>query len=122
MQKLQIELPKKHFLLSDVEIEGYHVWLMEETFFYQPVKCKKKTYDNIQKVTNGWRNDYTIGFLLDYNCLKDHEKLIITELIKHQWLDADPKEYKQINFTGTLKANATLVYNFDEAKESVLDF
>lgn len=90
--------------------------------FYQPVKCKKKTYDNIQKVTNGWRNDYTIGFLLDYNCLKDHEKLIITELIKHQWLDADPKEYKQINFTETLKENATLVYKFDEAKESVLDF
>ena len=35
-------------------------------FFDHPVKNNLKTYDNIRKILNGQRDDYTIVCLLDY--------------------------------------------------------
>ena len=40
--------------------------------------------------------------LLDYNYFNKYYKMIVTDLSKHQVLDADPKEIQQINFTGNL--------------------
>ena len=39
-------------------------------FFDQPTKNDTKTYENIGKITTGQEDDYTIGFLLDYNYFK----------------------------------------------------
>ena len=39
-------------------------------FFYQPANNKERTYDNIQKLTNGRGVYYTTGFTLDYHCFK----------------------------------------------------
>ena len=41
-----------------------------KNFFDEPIKNHIKTYDNILKITNGQRDDYTIGCFLDYNYFK----------------------------------------------------
>ena len=61
-----------------------------------------KTYENIRKIATGQGDDYATGCLLDYSYLKDHYKLIATELSKQQVLDADPRAIQQINFTANL--------------------
>ena len=38
----------------------------KKTFFYQPVKSDKRTYDKIHKITKGQGDVYTTGCLLDY--------------------------------------------------------
>ena len=40
---------------------------MEKTFFEQPVKNNKVTYENIRKSTTGQGDDYTTGYLLDFS-------------------------------------------------------
>ena len=41
-----------------------------ENFFDQSVKHNLMTYDNIQKIATGQRDDYTTGCLLDNSYLK----------------------------------------------------
>ena len=69
--------------------------------------CVRK---NIQKITNGQGDDYTIFCLLD--------------LSKWQALDADSKAVQQINFTGNLSGNNNRLIFFiiEEAKETILHF
>ena len=76
------------------------LWLMEKTFFEQPVKNDKVTYENIRKIAAGRGDDYTTGCLLDYIYFKNYCEM--NDLSKHQALDADPKAIQQINFTAKL--------------------
>ena len=46
--------------------------------------------------------------------------MIPIELSKHQALDGDPIPIQQINFTGVLDANATIVFIIKEVKETIL--
>ena len=62
-----------------------------KSFFDQPVKNDKVTYENIRKVATGQRDDYTTGCLLGYNYFKKYYKMIAVDLSKQQALDADPK-------------------------------
>ena len=50
--------------------------------------------------------------------------MIAIDLCKQQALDADPKAIQQISFTGNLDraAGATMFFNIEEAKETILDF
>ena len=50
--------------------------------------------------------------------------MIAIDLNKQQELDVDPKAIQQINFTENLDRaeHATMFFNIDEAKETVLDF
>ena len=75
---------------------------MEKTFFYQPIKNNKVTYENIRKIATGQGDDYTIGCLLDYSYFADAYKLIAVDLSKQRALDADPRAIQQINFTANL--------------------
>ena len=47
------------------------------------------TYDNIRKTAVGQRDDYTTGFLFDYNYFNNYYKMIAINLSKEQTLDAD---------------------------------
>ena len=71
-------------------------------------------------------DDYTTGYLLDYNYFNNYYKIIAIDLSKQQVLDADPKATQQINFTGnlgvTLVTNTTMFFITKEAKETILDF
>ena len=74
-----------------------------KSFFGQPQKNEKVTYENIRKTATGQGDDYTTGCLLDYIYFKSHYKMIAVDLCKQQALDVDPKAIQQINFTGNLE-------------------
>ena len=88
--------------------------------FDQPVKNYLGTYDNIQKIATGLGDDYTTGFLLDFNYFKEHVKLIPIDLSKQQAPDADPKAIQKINFIRKLEhtEGAKVFFIIQEAKKS----
>ena len=75
---------------------------MEKTFFNQPIKNNKVTYEDIRKIATSQGDDYATGCLLDYPYFKDSNKMIAVDLSKQQALDADPRAIQQINFTANL--------------------
>ena len=58
---------------------------------------------------------------MDYNCFKNHYKMIEIDLSKQQALDVDPEAIQPINFTENLE-NQQYFSVIEEAKETVLDF
>ena len=52
-----------------------------ETFFDQPIKDYKVTYENIRKIATGRGDDHT-GCLLEYPYSKDSYKMIAVDLSK----------------------------------------
>ena len=58
--------------------------------FDQPGRNDLITYDNIRKIATDQGDDYTTGWLLDYNYFKKYYR-IATDLSKQQSLDGDPK-------------------------------
>ena len=50
-----------------------------------------RTYDNIRKISTGYRDYYKISCLLDYNYFKGHYKMTAIDLSKQQELDYDLK-------------------------------
>ena len=97
-----------------------------KNFFDQPVKNNLRTYDNIRKIGTGQGDNYTTGFLLDYNYFNNYYKTIAIDLSKQQAFEAHPKAIQQINFTGDLarqgNTNAIMFFIIEEVKETVLDF
>ena len=93
-----------------------------KTFFDQPVKNDKVTYENIRKIAIGQGDDYTTGCLLDYTYFKKYYKMIVVDLSKQQ--DADPEAIQQINFAANLDraGNTRFYFILEEAKETVLKF
>ena len=80
----------------------------------------RSAYDNIRKITNGRRDDYTAGFLLDYPYFnknyhfKENYKLILTDLSKKLALDGDPRATNQNNFNGNLDRAGNITMFFIE--------
>ena len=81
---------KRHYLPTR-EIKNYNVMIDGENFFDQSVRDDLITYDNIRKIATDQGDDYTAGFLLDYNYFKKYHKMIAIDLSKQQALDAGPK-------------------------------
>ena len=92
----------KKYYLPNVEIKDYNVMIDGETFFDQPIRNDKVTYENIRKIVTGQGDDYTTGCLFDHTYFKIYYKMIAIDLSKQQALDADPKVIQQINFTENL--------------------
>ena len=86
-----------------------------KNIFDQPVKNNLRTCDSIRKIA-------TSQARLSYNYFKDYYKMIAIDLSKQRTLDADPKSVHQINFTGNLENNASILLIIEEAKETILDF
>ena len=55
-----------------------------------------------KKVT-GQGEDYTTGWLLNYDYIKNHYRLIAVDLIRQKKLDGDSKTIQQMEFVGELK-------------------
>ena len=89
-----------------------------ETFFDQPIKNNKITYENIRKTATGQGDDYTTDCLLDYPYFKDNYKMIAIDLSKQQALDTDPRAIQQNNFTENLDraGNTRMYFILEEAK------
>ena len=103
------------------EIKRYNVMIDVQNIFDQPVRNDLITDNNIQKMVTGQEDDYTTGYLLDYNYFKKF-KILRIGLSKQQAIDADPKAIKQINFTGNIEQQARKFFIIEEAIETVLDF
>ena len=70
------------YYLPRVEIKDYNVFIDGKNFFDQPVENNSKTYDNIGKIATGQGDDYTTGYLLDYNYFNNYYKMIAIDLSK----------------------------------------
>ena len=75
---------------------------MEKNFHYQSINSDIKQYEEIRELTTGQGEDYTTGYLLDYDYVKNHYSLIAVDLSTQKELDADPKVIQQIEFAGQL--------------------
>ena len=65
----------------------------------------------------GKGEDYTRGFLLDYNY-----KLVAVDLSKQKELDADPTAIQQIESKYILGTNSTIYWVLEKSKETILEF
>ena len=72
-------------------------------FHDQVFESAIKQYEKIRKLTTGQGEDYTTGWVLDYDYIKSHYRLIAVDLSRQKQLDADPKAIQQIEFIGQLK-------------------
>ena len=64
-----------------------------------------KWYEEIRKLKTGQGEDYTTECLLDYEYMKNHNKLISADLIRQRELDVDPKAIQKIQFIRKSKNN-----------------
>ena len=114
----------KRYYIPNVKIKDYNVMIDGKNFFDQPINNMIKTYENIRKITTGQGDDYTTGWLLDYNYLKKCYRMIAIDLSKQQALDVDPKAIQQINFMANLDRAGNMRFYFilEEAKETVFEF
>ena len=72
---------------------------MEKTFMIDPLILVETIWRN----KKGLGKDYTTGFLLDDEYIKNHYKLITVNLSWQKELDADPKAIQHIEFVGQSK-------------------
>ena len=82
-------LPKEIF-------DNYTVLINRKNFYDQPVDSDVKRYGEIRQLRTGQGEDYTTGFLLDYDYIKNHYRLIAVYLSRQKELDADRKAFQQI--------------------------
>ena len=62
-----------------MEIKDCNVMIDGQIFFKEPAKDYLRTNDNIRKFAAGQGDDYTTGFLLDYNCFNKYYKKVAIE-------------------------------------------
>ena len=79
-------------------IKIYYVIINGKNFYDQAIGFDIKWYERIRKLAIGQGEDYTTGYLLDYDYIKINYRLIAVDLSKQRELDADPKSIQQIEF------------------------
>ena len=72
-------------------IKNYDVIINRKSFYDQASDSDIKGYEEIRKLATGQGNDYTTGYLFDYEYTKNHYRLIAVDLSRQKELDADPK-------------------------------
>ena len=97
----------------------YYLYLIQikqytQDLIDQPVKNDLRTYDNIWKITTDEGDDYTTGYLLDYNYFNEYYEMISIDLSKQQAFDANPKAIQQINFIGNLNRKDNQDWNIND--------
>ena len=116
----------KKYFLPQGEINNYSVLIDGKNFYDQPINDLIKQYDEVRKVSPGYGDDCTTGYLLDYAYFKDNYKLIAVDLSKQKALDADPRAIQQIVFQGVAggddNTRIRLYTILKQSKETVLEF
>ena len=72
----------RNYFLPRVNITGYNVLTDGRNFYDQLINDQIKKYDEIRKKSTRNGEDYTTGYLLDYQYFKDHYQLIANGLSK----------------------------------------
>ena len=102
----------RKYFFSRMTINNYNTEIDGRTFYDQPINDLIKQYEEVRKISTGYGDDYTTGFLLDYVYFKDDFRLIVADLSKQKALDADPKAIQQIIFTGQVDDKDLTVLHF----------
>ena len=61
-----------------------------------------KRYEEVRKLTTGQGEDYSTGYLLNHDYIKNHYTLIAVDL-RQKRIRSDPKAIQPIEFVGQLK-------------------
>ena len=116
---------RKYFLLRG-EIENYNVLIDVGNFYDQPINDLIKRYDDARKVSTGYGDDCTSGYLLDDEYFKNNYRVIAVDLSKEKALDADPRAIQQIVFQGVVggenNTKIRLYTILEKSKETILEF
>ena len=119
--RVQRESHRKYFL-PRVDITDYNALIDGRNFYDQPINDQIKKYNEIRKIATGKGDDYTTGYLLDYQYFKNHYQLIAVDLSKQKKLDSYPRAIQQIEFYGMLKTNLQVCTVLEKSKETLLEF
>ena len=90
-----------------------------KNFFDETVKNNLRIYDSIQKHITSQGDDYTTGYLLDYNYFKDYHSIIAKDLIKQQAMQLINSTQIQAR---ERNEDTTMFFIIEEAKGTILDF
>ena len=66
--------------------DNYNVIISGRNFYDQPIDSHIKRYEEIRKLTTGQGEYYTTGCLLDYDYIKNHERLIAVDLGRQNYM------------------------------------
>ena len=84
-------------------IKSQNIIINGKNFYDQSIDSDVKRYLEIRNSATGQGENYTTGYLLDYDYIKNHYRIIAVDLSRQGILDADPKVIQQIEFVGRLK-------------------
>ena len=110
------------YFLPRVKITNYNVLIDGRNFCDQPINDLVILYDVIRKTATGQGEDYTTGYLLDYQYSKDHYNLIAVDLCKQIELDTESRVIQKIEFYGMLKTNSQVCTVLEKSEETMLEF
>ena len=101
---------QQKYYLPRIDLEKYNVIIDRRNFYDNPIESGIEKYRELKKVMIGKGEDYTTGFLLDFNYFYKHYKLVAVDLSKQKELDADPRAIQQIEFKYMLGTNSTIYW------------
>ena len=113
---------QQKYYLPRIDLEKYNVIIDGRNFYDNPIESDIEKYRELKKVMIGKGEDYTTGFLLDFNYFDKHYKLVAVDLSKQKELDADPRAIEQIEFKYMLGTNSTIYWVLEKCKETILEF
>ena len=113
---------KRLYYLPRNDLKKYNVIIDGRNFYDNIIESDIEKYRELKKVMIGKGEDYTTGFLLDYDYFKKHYKLVTVDLSKQKELGADPRAIQQIEFKYILKTNSTIYWVLEKSKETTLEF
>ena len=89
---------QQKYYLPRIDLENYNVIIDGRNFYDNPIKTDIEKYRELKKVMIGKGEDYTRGYLFDFNYFDKNYYLVAFDLSKQKELDADPRSLQQIEF------------------------
>ena len=89
---------QQKYYLPKIDLKKYNVIIDGRNFCANPIESDIEKYRELKKLMIGKGEDYTAGYLLDFNYFDKHYKLVAVDLSKQKELDADPRAIQQIEF------------------------
>ena len=102
---------RRRYYLPRAEIKDYNVLIDERNFYDQNVNSSIVRYNELLKMTTGSSEDYSTGFLLDYDYYIKDFNIVGIDLSHQAVLDSDLKFNQQIEFIYKLQNAADGIFN-----------
>ena len=110
---------QRKYYLPRIDLEKYNVIIDGRNFYDNPTESDIEKYRELKQVMIGKGEDYTPGYLFDFNYFDKHYKLVAVDLSKQKELDADPRAIQQIEFKYMLGRNSTIYWVLEKSKETI---